>query len=149
MRPGFEVGYELNGKYYVNNHLMFKILVHETNGQYTMGKRASDAELQAAANIEVGSSRTAGCVGSLACTLASGVYACMGCACEWCVHVVCSAHCCRCCPSHLRPKQAGGRKLLDAKNKQQPVTQPGQKMFMIVSCPLRQGCCLACAARSS
>lgn len=27
MRPGFEVGYELNGKYYVNNHLMFKILV--------------------------------------------------------------------------------------------------------------------------
>lgn len=75
MRPGFEVGYELNGKYYVNNHLMFKILVHETNGQYTMGKRASDAELQAAANIEVGSSRTAGCVGSLACTLAWGVLA--------------------------------------------------------------------------
>jgi len=32
------------------------------------------------------------------------------------------------------PKQAGGRKLLDAKTKQ-PVTQlqPGQKMFMIVS----------------
>jgi transmembrane 9 superfamily protein 2/4 len=57
VRPGFEVGYELNGKYYVNNHLMFKILVHETNGQYTLGKKASDAELQAAANIEAGGRR--------------------------------------------------------------------------------------------
>lgn len=28
--------------------------MHETNGQYTLGKRASEAELQAAANIEVG-----------------------------------------------------------------------------------------------
>ncbi|KAI7844812.1 hypothetical protein COHA_001692 [Chlorella ohadii] len=54
VRPGFEVGYQVKDKYYVNNHLMFKILVHETNGQYTLGKRASDAELQAAANIEAG-----------------------------------------------------------------------------------------------
>jgi len=27
VRPGFEVGYQVKDKYYVNNHLMFKILV--------------------------------------------------------------------------------------------------------------------------
>ncbi len=25
VRPGFEVGYELDGKFFVNNHLMFKV----------------------------------------------------------------------------------------------------------------------------
>ncbi len=36
VRPGFEVGtYDKKAdKYYVNNHLMFKVLVHESNGQY-------------------------------------------------------------------------------------------------------------------
>jgi len=34
VRPGFEVGYKVGDKYYVNNHLMFKVLVHESNGQY-------------------------------------------------------------------------------------------------------------------
>lgn len=53
VRPGFEVGYMLDGKYYVNNHLMFKILVHESNGQYTLGKAHSQAELEAAAAVEV------------------------------------------------------------------------------------------------
>ena len=42
VRPGFEVGmYDKDtNKYYVNNHLMFKILVHESNGQYArLGQR--------------------------------------------------------------------------------------------------------------
>ena len=43
----------LDGKSYVNNHLMFKILVHESNGQYTLGKAHSQAELEAAASVEV------------------------------------------------------------------------------------------------
>ena len=53
IRPGFQVGYEEEGKYYVNNHLMFKILVHQTNGQYTRA-RVNMAEIEAAAVIEVG-----------------------------------------------------------------------------------------------
>ena len=52
MRPGFEVGYNLDKKYYVNNHLMFKILVHESNGQYSAMLR-TEAELEAAAAVEV------------------------------------------------------------------------------------------------
>jgi hypothetical protein len=52
IRPGFEVGYAVDGKYYLNNHLMFKILVHRTNGQYTRA-RANAAELEAAAVVEV------------------------------------------------------------------------------------------------
>ena len=52
VRPGYEVGYKLDDKYYVNNHLMFKVLVHETNGQYTLSQQ-SEAELEAAAAVEV------------------------------------------------------------------------------------------------
>lgn len=33
--PGYEVGYKKDDKYYVNNHLMFKILVHESDGRYS------------------------------------------------------------------------------------------------------------------
>lgn len=51
IRPGYEVGYEREGKYYLNNHLMFKILVHKTNGQYTRA-RENMAEIEAAAVIE-------------------------------------------------------------------------------------------------
>ncbi len=47
-----QVGYEEGGKYYINNHLMFKILVHRTNGQYTRS-RENMAELEAASIIEV------------------------------------------------------------------------------------------------
>ena len=50
---GDQVGYEEGGKYYINNHLMFKILVHRTNGQYTRS-RENMAELEAASIIEVG-----------------------------------------------------------------------------------------------
>ena len=55
VRPGYEVGYEKDGKRYVNNHLMFKILVHQTNGQYTRAKE-NMAEIEAAAIVEVGRS---------------------------------------------------------------------------------------------
>lgn len=53
VRPGYEVGYKRDGKYYVNNHLMFKVLVHETNGQYTQSRLQDEAELEAAAAVEV------------------------------------------------------------------------------------------------
>lgn len=52
VRPGYELGYEKDGKHFVNNHLMFKILVHQTNGQYTRAKE-NMAEIEAAAIVEV------------------------------------------------------------------------------------------------
>lgn len=52
VRPGYEVGYQKDGKRYINNHLMFKILVHQTNGQYTKAKE-NMAEIEAAAIVEV------------------------------------------------------------------------------------------------
>lgn len=55
VRPGYELGYEKDDKHYVNNHLMFKILVHQTNGQYTRAKE-NMAEIEAAAIVEVPSS---------------------------------------------------------------------------------------------
>lgn len=54
--PGFEVGYELNKKFYVNNHLMFKVLVHETHGEYTR-TAAEEAEIEAASAVEAGGRR--------------------------------------------------------------------------------------------
>ncbi|EFN55304.1 hypothetical protein CHLNCDRAFT_134265 [Chlorella variabilis] len=56
VRPGYEVGYQVDDKYYVNNHLMFKVLVHETHGQYTMSKQ-DEAEVEAAAAVEAGGRR--------------------------------------------------------------------------------------------
>ncbi|KAJ9528482.1 hypothetical protein QJQ45_020540 [Haematococcus lacustris] len=35
VRPGFELGYKEGGKYYINNHLVFNILVYMTHGEYT------------------------------------------------------------------------------------------------------------------
>lgn len=53
IRPGYEVGYKgEGGQYYLNNHLMFKILVHRTHGQYSRA-REDMAELEAAAVVEV------------------------------------------------------------------------------------------------
>lgn len=51
VRPGYEVGYKAGDRYYVNNHLMFKVLVHETNGQYSRFMQ-NQAELEAAAAAE-------------------------------------------------------------------------------------------------
>lgn len=54
VRPGYEVGYKGDdGKYYINNHLMFMILVHKTNGQYMRSQRDA-AEMEAAAVVESG-----------------------------------------------------------------------------------------------
>lgn len=39
VRPGFELGFKKDGKYYINNHLVFNILVYETNGEFTAAKR--------------------------------------------------------------------------------------------------------------
>lgn len=52
VRPGYEVGYQVGDKYFINNHLMFKVLVHETHGQYTMSQM-DEAEVEAAAAVEV------------------------------------------------------------------------------------------------
>ncbi|KAL4428185.1 hypothetical protein ABPG75_002274 [Micractinium tetrahymenae] len=57
VRPGYEVGYMRDKKYYVNNHLMFKVLVHETNGQYTQSRLQNEAELEAVAAVEAGGRR--------------------------------------------------------------------------------------------
>jgi len=34
VRPGFELGYKVDGKYYINNHLVFNILTYLTHGEY-------------------------------------------------------------------------------------------------------------------
>lgn len=39
MRPGFELGYEEDGKFYVFNHLQFNILVHPTHGEYMRARQ--------------------------------------------------------------------------------------------------------------
>ena len=52
VRPGYEVGFEQDGKYYINNHLMFTILLHRTNGQYSRIQK-DYAAIEAAAAVEV------------------------------------------------------------------------------------------------
>lgn len=39
VRPGFELGYEEGGKFYVKNHLQFNILVHPTHGEYMRARQ--------------------------------------------------------------------------------------------------------------
>lgn len=51
VRPGFEVGFQVGKRFFVNNHLMFKILAHESNGQYS-NIRKDEAELEAAISAE-------------------------------------------------------------------------------------------------
>lgn len=41
VRPGFELGYKENGKYYIYNHLVFNVLVHKTHGEYTRARANS------------------------------------------------------------------------------------------------------------
>ncbi|PNW74488.1 hypothetical protein CHLRE_12g494350v5 [Chlamydomonas reinhardtii] len=38
LRPGFELGYKQDGKYYINNHLVFNVLVYMTHGEYTAAR---------------------------------------------------------------------------------------------------------------
>ena len=53
VRPGFEVGtYDPKAKkYYVNNHLMFKVLVHESNGQYARLRQREFIDLEGARRL--------------------------------------------------------------------------------------------------
>jgi transmembrane 9 superfamily protein 2/4 len=39
VRPGFELGYKEDGKFYVFNHLQFNILVHPTHGEYMRARQ--------------------------------------------------------------------------------------------------------------
>ncbi|EFJ42043.1 hypothetical protein VOLCADRAFT_77298 [Volvox carteri f. nagariensis] len=39
LRPGFEVGYKVGDKYYINNHLVFNVLVYQTHGEYTAARK--------------------------------------------------------------------------------------------------------------
>ncbi|KAG2491788.1 hypothetical protein HYH03_009948 [Edaphochlamys debaryana] len=49
LRPGFELGYKRDGKYYVNNHLVFNVLVYMTHGEYKAAREtyAKSAALEA------------------------------------------------------------------------------------------------------
>jgi transmembrane 9 superfamily protein 2/4 len=49
VRPGFELGYKRDGKYYINNHLVFNILVYMTHGEYTAARKEYGNALQAEA----------------------------------------------------------------------------------------------------
>ncbi len=40
VRPGFELGYKQDDKYYIYNHLVFNILVYQTHGEYTAASKA-------------------------------------------------------------------------------------------------------------
>jgi hypothetical protein len=41
VRPGFELGFKVNGKYYIRNHLQFNILVHPTHGEYMRARQGA------------------------------------------------------------------------------------------------------------
>jgi hypothetical protein len=43
VRPGFELGYEEGGKYYIYNHLRFNVLVHPTHGEYMRARQGMDS----------------------------------------------------------------------------------------------------------
>lgn len=43
VRPGFELGFEEKGKYYVYNHLRFNVLVHPTHGEYLRARQGMES----------------------------------------------------------------------------------------------------------
>ena len=52
MRPGFDLGFWTGDRHFINNHLMFKILLYKTNGQYTKARQRFE-EMEAASVVEV------------------------------------------------------------------------------------------------
>jgi len=42
VRPGFELGYEEGGRYFIYNHLRFNVLVHPTHGEYMRARQGMD-----------------------------------------------------------------------------------------------------------
>lgn len=59
LSPGFDLGFWADDRHFINNHLMFKILVFKTNGQYTKARKRYE-ELEAASVVEVSCNRSAG-----------------------------------------------------------------------------------------
>ncbi|GBF87847.1 EMP nonaspanin domain family protein [Raphidocelis subcapitata] len=53
VRPGFELGYKNDGRYYIHNHIRFNVLVHPTSGEYTDRTAAAAAAAAGAAVSEV------------------------------------------------------------------------------------------------
>lgn len=49
---GFDLGFWADNRHFINNHLMFKILVYKTNGQYTKARKRYE-EMEAASVVEV------------------------------------------------------------------------------------------------
>jgi transmembrane 9 superfamily protein 2/4 len=59
VRPGFDLGFWANDRHFVNNHLMFKVLVYKTNGQYTRARKRFE-EMEAASVVEGGARKLQG-----------------------------------------------------------------------------------------
>lgn len=51
VRPGFDLGIEEDGRYYIHNHLQFNILYHKTHGEY-MRARAGYKDAAVLENID-------------------------------------------------------------------------------------------------
>ena len=52
LATGFDLGFWADNRHFINNHLMFKILVYKTNGQYTKARKRYE-EMEAASVVEV------------------------------------------------------------------------------------------------
>ena len=57
---GFDLGFWADNRHFINNHLMFKILVYKTNGQYTKARKRYE-EMEAASVVEVRYQRRHSC----------------------------------------------------------------------------------------
>lgn len=63
VRPGFDLGFWADTRHFVNNHLMFKILVYKTNGQYTKARQRFE-EMEAASVVEGGARKLRSWIGA-------------------------------------------------------------------------------------
>eukprot|EP00798_Chlamydomonas_sp_ICE-L_P031785 gene31786-6982_t len=54
VRPGFELGFQSDGKYYIYNHLVFNVLVYLTHGEYTAAEAMTQGLTSNALNRKVG-----------------------------------------------------------------------------------------------
>lgn len=52
MCAGFDLGYKSGKEHFINNHLVFRVLLYKTNGQYTRARKQIE-DLAAAAVVEV------------------------------------------------------------------------------------------------
>lgn len=49
---GFDLGFKSGKEHFINNHLVFRVLLYKTNGQYTRARKQYE-DLAAAAIVEV------------------------------------------------------------------------------------------------